>query len=152
MNPWIKLLADIFGFFILLARRPRVLLFFVIIVLGVGGLGVWIPLGQHLNDGAIFEIDVYRSFATYIIAIAITSFAEFLLRKDDEDNRTLTLFLLGMALVGTVPAIIILFNNSIQWAHICALISAIATLWLWFIALSGSEAFEEGDARVTLGD
>jgi hypothetical protein len=152
MNPWLNLLTGLFRFFGLLASRPRVLLFFVIVVLGVGGVGVWIPLGQHLNDGKILEIDVYRSFATYIIAIAITSFAEFLLRSEGEDNGTLRLCLLGMALVGTVPAIIILCHDSISWAYFCSWISAIATLWLWFIALSGSPTFEEGDPRTTLGD
>jgi len=151
MNPWVRLLAGLFGFFALLWQRPRVLLFFLIIVLGVGGVGVWIPLGQHLNSGQVLAIDVYRNFATYVIAIAITSFAEFLLGNHDGDNRTLTLFLLGMALVATVPAIVILFNTSLTMAHTCAWISSIATLWLWFIAISGSATFEEANPRDTLG-
>ena len=96
-------------------------------------------------------MDVYRNYAAWVIAIAITSFAEFLLRKPTRDERTLTLFLFGVAIAGTAPGIFILLNDSTELARICTWVSGIATLWLWFIALADSPSFEEGDAVSAIG-
>jgi hypothetical protein len=144
-------LGGLFGFFRLLFRRPRVLLYFVIIVIGIGGTGIWIPLWQLHSGGTTTAMDVYRNYATWVIAIAITSFAEFLLRKRERDERTVTLFLLGLAIVGTVPAIALLISQSVTVAKYCTWVSAAAALWLWFIALADSPSFEEEDARTAIG-
>lgn len=150
MNPWLRLFGKAFEFIMLLWSRPRLALYFIIIVLGVGGVGVWIPLFQLKHGGQIGLIDVYRSFATYAIAIAVTAFAEFFLRNRAE--LTLMMFAFGLGLVGAVPAVVILVEDSIPLATTCAKISIFATLWLWFIALADSPSFEEGDARDALGD
>ena len=150
MNPWLRLLGKTFEFVVLLFSRPRLALYFIVIVLGVGGVGVWIPLFQLKCGGQIGLMEVYRSFATYAIAIAVTAFAEFLLRNKDE--LTLMMFAFGLTLVGAVPAVVILVHDSTTVAATCTKISIFATLWLWFIALADSPAFDEGDARTTLGD
>jgi len=150
MNPWLRLFGKAFEFIVLLFSRPRLALYFIVIVLGVGGVGVWIPLFQLKYGGHIGLIDVYRSFATYAIAIAVTAFAEFLLRNKDE--LTLMMFAFGLTLVGAVPAVVILVQDSTMLAATCTEISIFATLWLWFIALADRPEFEEGDARTTLGD
>ena len=149
MNPWLRLLGGAFKFIGLLAGRPRLALYFIIIVIGIGGVGIWIPLFQFKNGGQVGEMDVYRNFATYVIAIAVTAFAEFLLRNKEE--LTLTMFALGLTLAGAVPAVVILVHDSPTIAATCAKISVFATLWLWFIALADSPSFEEGESDDQLG-
>lgn len=153
MNPWLRLFAEAFNFIVLLAGRPRLALYFIIIVIGIGGVGIWIPLFQWKNGGSIGQLDVYRNFATYVIAIAVTAFAEFLLRN--KEDLTLTMFALGLALAGAVPGVIILVNDSLSVSALCFKVSIVATLWLWFIALADSPSFAEkasGDASELGGD
>jgi len=150
MNAYLRLLGKSLEFVVFLCTRPRLALYFIIIVLGVGGVGVWIPLFQLKSGGQIGVLEVYRNFATYAIAIAVTAFAEFLLRNKNE--LTLTMFALGLTLAGAVPAVIILVRDSPTLAMTCTKISTFATLWLWFIALADSPSFDEGDARTTLGE
>lgn len=147
-----QLFGAIFKFAVLVFRRPRLLLFLLVFVIGVGGIGVWIPLSKLKPGDTNLELDVYRNLATYLIAIVITSFAErFILRKPEGDDRTLAVFAFGLGVAGVVPAILILSRDSLDQFFGYARIAVAATLWLWFIALADSPAFEEGDAGSTLG-
>jgi len=150
MNAWLRVLASIFRFWNPLQTRPRLLIFLVIIVIGVGGIGVWIPLGQLLSGATIKPIEVYRCFAAYVIAIAITSFAEFVI-EGNQGDRTLTLILVGFVLAACIPAAIIFVGESLCRAKICTWISSIFTLWLWLVALADRQAFEEEDPQQAIG-
>lgn len=152
MNPWLRLFSDVFKFIGLLFRRPRLLLFLVIFVVGIGGIGFWIPLYKHMSTPTYSAMEFYRNLSTYLIAIAITSFAErFLLRKPEGDERNLAIFVFALGTAVVVPSIMILTCDISALAFKCSRIAIPATLWLWFIALGDSPAFEEADARSAIG-
>ena len=96
------------------------------------------------------EIDLYRCFATYVIAIAITSFAEYSLERGGEDG-TLTLILFGFVLVVSIAAVLILVIDSVATAKICTGVSSLLTLWLWLIAVADRSSFEEADPQQAIG-
>jgi len=155
MNPWLKFLGEIFKFIILITRRPRLLLFLLVFVIGIGGISIWISWYRWKHGAAELELDVYKNLATYLIAIVTTSFAErFILRKPDaEDERTLTVFAFGLGVAGIFSAVVMLMLTftAISEVYLYARIGIITTLWLWFIAVANNPAFEEGSAISTLG-
>jgi hypothetical protein len=150
MNPWLRLLSDIFKFCSLVLSRPRLLLFLIVFVIGIGGIGIWIPLYKCDPGKLNLELDVYRSLATYLIAIAISSFAErFFLRKPEYDQRNLMIFAFGLGAVAVVAGIVML--TQVQFSSKWVGMGTGATLWLWFIALGDSPAFEEANANSAIG-
>lgn len=92
-----------------LLTNVRLLLYFLIVVCFIGALGTLIPLAQiYIGDTTISWLSVHRSLATYVIAIAVTAFADCVVNRREEDDPTFTLLLLGLTLLSAAFAIVVL--------------------------------------------
>jgi hypothetical protein len=62
----------------------RLLFYLIFFVIGIGGLGVWIPLYQmHMPKPTITLPNVIASIATLVISLAVTAYADFQLQTSE---------------------------------------------------------------------
>ncbi len=151
MNQWWKFFGRIFRFPVRLITQPRLLLYFVFFIVLFGGLGTWISWGQWLANRHSDILNVYHNFATYLIAIAVTAFADYLMVKRDEDNRTLTLFLFALVLISGIASVLTLVMRAGETVKSCAIIGGVITWILWLIVNADNENLTEDDALSAIG-
>jgi hypothetical protein len=133
-------------------RRVRLFLYFIILIVLVGNTGTLISWGQWIwGSGEITALAVLRSFATYTIAIAATSFADCFLRRSESDNRTSLLLWFGLMCAAIGAGILVLSVNSGNAARNSIYISAVLAACIWFAANSQNPNLVEPTAYSTLG-
>jgi uncharacterized BrkB/YihY/UPF0761 family membrane protein len=94
---------------------------------------------------------VYHSFATYLIAIAVTAFADYLVTPRETENRTLTLALFGLALVAGLASVIILVVPREDVVNLWAKIGALCAALLWLVINDENRNLVESNALSPLG-
>jgi hypothetical protein len=152
MHQWKLFLARFFRFPLRLITQPRLLIYFVVFVVVFGGLGTWISYAQFRSSvPGVDQLSVYRNFATYLIAIAVTAVADQLVRKQGGDNRTLILALFALALFSCIASILILVVGDMKLINTCATVGASCAGILWLVANDDNENLVESDALSTLG-
>jgi hypothetical protein len=133
-------------------RRVRLFLYFIILIAVVGNAGTLISWGQWVwGSGEITALAVLRSFATYTIAIAATSFADCFLRRSESDNRTSLLLWFGLMCAAIGAGTVVLSVNSGNAARNAIYISAILAACIWFAANGRNPNLVEPTAYSTLG-
>jgi len=91
------------------------------------------------------------NFATYIIAIAVTAFADYLMTKRENENRTLTLALFGLALISALAAVVVLVVDTMDTVKTCATMGAASAALLWLIINDENENLTEGNPLSAIG-
>jgi len=152
MSQWLTFLSRFFRFPVRLITQPRLLIYFLLVIVLFGGLGTWISFGQWRADKARFDLlNVYHNFATYIIAIAVTAFADYLMTKRENENRTLTLALFGLALISALAAVVVLVVDTMDTVKTCATMGAASAALLWLIINDENENLTEGNPLSAIG-
>ena len=133
-------------------RRIRLGLYFVFLIAAVGNTGTLFSWGQWAwGAGDITSLSVLRNFATYTIAIAATSFADYFLRRSETDNRTTLLFLFGLMCVAIGAGIIVLCVNAADAVHTSIYVTSLLAAYIWFAANWQNTNLVEPSAYDTLG-
>ncbi len=110
----------------------RFVVYFAIIIMGIGGLGVWITFGQYkLNVPGVLVPNVLSNLATFIIAIAVNSFADYLITKGEGDERTKALILFSFTILSTAAAVCILVVSTQQIKEACAWLGGVLAALTW---------------------
>ena len=143
-NNW----RDLFGELWRRLRRPigypAFILYFVTIIIIVGGLGTWLTMlaGNWVT--------VPSSISTYLLAIIAAAAADLILSKPkDNTKRTLELSLQMLALaslvIGTSLAVLTEFTEDFTAKYIFSILGSILALLLWWIANSDNEKLMDSD-------
>ncbi len=152
MNQWQTFFGRFFRFPVRLITQPRLLFYFLLVIVLFGGLGTWISYGQwRANVVELDLLNVYHNFATYLIAIAVTAFADYLVTERETENRTLTLALFGLALISGLAAVVILVVDGMDTVKLYAKIGALCAALLWLIINDENENLTESNALSPLG-
>ena len=134
VDRWVVFGKRIFRFPWRLVTNIPLLLYFMFVVCIVGALGAIIPAIQlALGASTVTDLSVYRSLSTYVIAIAVRSFADCIVRDHDEDDVTFTLFLLGLALIAAGCAIAVLLISDLSMVRKLSIGGALLGLWIWLM-------------------
>jgi hypothetical protein len=114
--------------------HPPFVLYFLVVIVGVGGIGVWIEIYKTFTkrtDESI--ISVPRSLSTYLLAILATAAADLIL-SILETKRSMLMLALSSLIAGIVLAVIGLTITTLMWASSCAVLGTILALLLWLLA------------------
>lgn len=129
---------------------PRRLIYFFAFVLVLGNLGTLISFFQYLNSSPGMDgRTVARNFATYTIAIAITAFADYCLRKE-KDNTVLLAFLVFAMFSAGAGCIILTVDT--KWIIVLScIVSGLLALALWLLISTSNPDHDDSTAISTLG-
>jgi hypothetical protein len=134
------------------AARVRLLLYFFALICIIGNFGTLFSWGQWIfGKEHVTALDVLRNFGTYTIAIAVTSFADTMLRKADEDKRTWLLLLFIFMGISVIAGGVLLWVDSQPTLRSAAIVSATLAAWLWFCAHSRDPNLVDDTAYSALG-
>ena len=137
-----------------LSRRKRLFLYFLIFVAVFGNIGTLICFGQYLYGcTGITLVTVLRNFATYTIAIAVTAFADHLVKQteNDEDRRTNLLVLFGLVLCSVGTGALVLIIDKPPYINPAISVSAVVAAIIWFAVNGDHPNLVSADAYSTLG-
>jgi hypothetical protein len=139
---------------IIWASKPfRMALYLIFFVIGVGGLGVWISIGQlRYNVQGVSYQSVIGNLATLLIAIAATSLADYVLSFMSEDGATTRLFFLIVAIGAGICGILLLAVPHDDIQRICLWVGPALVVLLWIFVNYRNPNFEEDDPINTLGN
>ncbi len=152
IDRWLAFLRRIFRFPWRLLTNIPLLLYFIIVICIIGALGTIIPLVQFcFGSSTLTAISVHRSLATYVIAIAVTAFADCLVRQRDEDDVPFKLFLLGLTLVVAGCAITVLLIELPNWVTRLSYSGALMGAWIWLMVNDSHPDLTSGSAYSTIG-
>jgi Na+/H+ antiporter NhaA len=151
-NTWTPFLKRAFRFPARVIMNARLLLYFIIVICFLGALGTLIPVAQvYFGSGAVTRTIVYRELATYVIAIAVTAFADCVVRELKEDDPTFKLFLLGLAILATVCAILVLLLDSTRPLGALSLAGSTFAGFVWLMVHDADPTLIQEDAYSALG-
>jgi len=155
MSEEISISTGLFSCFSKPRHRKRLFIYYVILIVVFGNVGTLFSLAQHLFDShqTVRLLDVLRNFATYTIAIAVTSFADYMLKVANGryDARSTLLVLFGLAGTAALAGLFVLWSDALASVQKAMFISAILASWLWFIAKGDDPALVTTDAFDALG-
>ena len=121
---WRKLGADVRDRMSSIADPSRCL-YFVFVVIGIGGLGAWLQIG---------ELDAVReNLATYAMGISAAAAVELVL--PDKTGKSLRMLVLGLVIIAIATAVMSLQSewvNTVWVAPVCGWV-------LWILANSDNE-------------
>ena len=136
------------------SRRKRLFLYFLIFVAVFGNIGTLICFGQYLYGCAgITMVTVLRNFATYTIAIAVTAFADHLVKEteNNDDRRTNLLVLFGLVLCSVGAGAVVLIIDKSQYLNPSITVSAVVAAIIWFAVNGDHPNLVRADAYSALG-
>jgi hypothetical protein len=132
----------------------RLLFYLVVFVIGIGGLGVWIPLYQmHMPKPTITLPNVIASIATLVISLAVTAYADFQLQPGERGaGKTKKLCFLALMVfsAGAGVCALILPDINLSLKVVC-LGSGLAIL-TWVLVNASNPAFaDDSNSIAALG-
>lgn len=131
----------------------RYVIYLAVFVVGFGGLGFWIPFIKYrmaIVDAT--EAAVFANLATYIVAIAVTAFADYLVAESTgEDHRTRALWLFSLTLFAAIPATIVILTPN-RWLQLhCSQVGAVAAALVWMLVNGQNPNLVDANPIATLG-
>lgn len=130
----------------------RFFIYFACIIVGIGGLGVWISFAQYKLGRAGATLGALQNnLATFVIAISVTAFADYLIVKNTKDDRTARLFLFVLTLVSLASASCIFVIGNATFEKACVWTGAVVAALIWIIVNWGHPNLVDTDAVSTLG-
>jgi hypothetical protein len=132
----------------------RLFAYLLIFVVGIGGLGVWIPLYQmHLPKPTITLTNVVASIATLVISLGVTAYADFQLQTSERPaGKTKKIFFLALMLLsaGAGVCALILPDADLSLKIVC-FGSGLAIL-KWVLVNASNPAFaDDSNSIAALG-
>ena len=132
----------------------RLIFYLLFFVVGIGGLGVWIPLYQmHMPTPTITLTNVVASIATLIISLGVTAYADFQLQTSEHPaGKTKKIVFLALMLLsaGTGVCALIIPDPDLS-LKIVSIGSGLAIL-KWVLVNASNPAFaEDSNSIATLG-
>jgi len=129
---------------------------YLVLFIGVFGcLGVWIRAGQiHFKVPGIRFEDVISHLATVVIAISVTTFADFLLNTPESPSPTKLILMFGLALLAIAAGVCALVIPDEGICFVTAKIGAALAVVEWIWVNSTNPHFgnrEREDPRAILG-
>lgn len=151
-NTWTPFFKRTLRFPWRLVTNVRLLLYFLIVICFIGALGTLIPVAQiFFGNTTLTWLSVHHSLATYVIAIAVTAFADCVVSRREEDDATFTLFLLGLTLLSAACAIVVLLVDSPDIvAKLSAGGAAVAAI-VWLMVHDADPELTQDNAYSALG-
>lgn len=151
-DAWIPFLRRTLRFPWRLVRNVRLLLYFLIVICFIGALGTLIPVAQVMfGSTALTWLSVHHNLATYIIAIAVTAFADCIVSRREEDDATFTLFLLGLTLISATCAVAVLLVGRIEIAWKLSAGGAALAAMVWLMVHDADPTLTRDNAYSALG-
>ena len=152
MDVWILFLKRILRPFTKLRRTPLFFFYFLFVVCFFGALGAWIPAGQiyfGFGPESVNPLSVYRNLATYIISIAVTALADYIVRDDDATHH---LFFFSMTIVFAVtPAIIVLLIDDRNYLFWLSSVGGVMAAFAWLNVHESDQDLTPPDSYSPLG-
>jgi len=116
-------------------NSPVFVLYFLVVVVAIGGLGIWEVLVRWVNyKGVALHFSATQAtlnaIHTYLVAIAAAAASDAILRWGEEGNKTLRF--LGYVSVMTL-ALGAVFNSTLVESILIASILTVGALALWWI-------------------
>lgn len=114
------------------ARHPEFILYFILIIIGFGSIGVYISIFCDFSEDK-WERNITLSMSSYFFAIVSTEAVELLFVKDKYiRNAILLIAILTLAIC--VVLVIVSFNVTLLWAFIVSGIGILLAWIVWWIA------------------
>lgn len=138
---WAGLLKRIFRFPVRLINNGPLLFYFIIVVCMLGALGAWIPAAQiWFGNKTLMLSNIHRNLATYIVSIAITAFADCMVRRKDEDDKTFQLLLLGLTLAVVACSLVVLLIDTEETIIRYSIYGTITAAIIWLMVNDSNPA------------
>jgi hypothetical protein len=132
----------------------RLLFYLVFFVVGIGGLGVWIPLYQmHMPKPTITLTNVIASIATLVISLSVTAYADFQLQSSERPaGKTRKIFFFALMLLSAGAGVCaLILPDTILSLKIVYLGSGLA-IFKWVLVNASNPAFsDDSNSIATLG-
>lgn len=128
-------------------EHPTFVIYFLVIVVGVGGIGTWVELFKLTRPQGISNpLDgLITSLITFFFALVGTSCTQLIIEESESKAlRALTLFFLFLAFVGAVLAAAGVGSGQagiFPWTF-----ASIAALAIWWLANAKSPGLRDPDA------
>lgn len=112
----------------------RFAVYFTVIILGIGGLGVWISFFQlRLQVTGVTSTVVLGNLATFVIALTVTAFADYLVTKSEGDERTKDLILFSLTMLAAASGVCIFIVGVPRVQEICAWTGGLLAVLVWVV-------------------
>jgi hypothetical protein len=152
MNEWLVFLKRVLRFPVRLVKNGPLLLYFIVVICGLGALGAWIPAAQlWFGKQKVIWLDVHRNLATYVIAIAIAAFADYVVRNREGENKTFGLFLLGLMCLVVTFASIVLLVDAEQTVSRFSFWGALMAAIIWLMVHDSDPDLTKADVYSAIG-
>jgi hypothetical protein len=113
-------------------RSATFLLYFISIVLVVGGLGIWKVLHNALQAAQPRWIDVPRETSTWLVAMVCSGAADLVL--NDRDPKSVKMFGLSLGICCVILALLGMGTANVVSASVFAITGALLALFVWLLA------------------
>lgn len=148
---WIYLLKILFKRFIEGFRNIDFVIYFLVVIIVVGGLGVF-PLVYtaytEIQSSDPNYIELSKALSTYFITLIATSAADLILNKhpNQKEARSLRMPALSFLIFGGIAIFIVQYNLIPKYSLTISIWSTIGALILWWIAnsLDGKYTLDDG--------
>lgn len=112
-------------------QYPGFFIYFLIVLVIMGGLGVWITLFRLLFSEGSQDWELFSSsLSTYALPIMAAAFGDLILAE--RPIRSVQIFAYGIAILGAICAVVGMVNNI---PYVCVF-GVILALFLWWFANS----------------
>jgi len=151
-DTWIPFFKRTLRFPWRLVTNVRLLLYFLIVICFIGALGTLIPVAQiFFGSTTLTWLSVHHSLATYVIAIAVTAFADCIVSEREKDDATFTLFLLGLTLLSAACAIAVLLVDRTEIVSKLSAGGAAVAAIVWLMVHDADPMLTQENAYSALG-
>ena len=132
-------------------KSPSFFFYFFLAVCFFGALGTWVSAGRLWYGSESADVlSVYNNLATYIISIAVTAFADYF-KRPEENNVALGLFLLTVTGLSVLGAIVVLATEDQGIAWWILLSGGFGAAWVWLNVHDSDPGLIPDDPYSSLG-
>jgi hypothetical protein len=129
--------------------HPPFVMYFVIIIIGVGGLGAWIEISKaYQAPSPAALVTASRSLSTYLLAILSAAAADLIISQSPL-NRSTIMLAISVLIVGAALALIGFVSLSYKLGLVCSVVGTLAAWFLWIVANSDNQKLFEEDPPQT---
>jgi hypothetical protein len=113
--------------------HPEYILYFVVVVIGLGAIGIWSSLSRETENVLLYHADVIASISSFSVAILAAGSIELMFSKNEVIKITLFLITLTLIAIGILGFYFSLKINN-EFAYFVAIPVTLFALLVWWIA------------------
>jgi uncharacterized membrane protein len=152
MNEWLRFFKRVLRTPIRLVTNARFFLYFLLTVCFFGAAGAWIPAFQRwFGVVGVSPLTVRRNLATYVIAIAVTSLADCIVRRKNDDEGAFRLFVLALTTCAVVSAVIVLLVDNLNSVQQFSTWGTVFAGFAWLMVNDEHPDLTEADTYSAIG-